>query len=457
MNIIIVGTGIVGMSLAEQLSRQDYHVSVIDSDASLCREINGKLDVFTVTGSGTSPSVLKSAGIENADMVIAVTNSDESNLLVCNFAKQFSVPKRIARVRSNDYTQIDSGISLDALGVTHVIEPEKEVVKSILQYIEIPGLTQAANFQSDTVYLRGCKITSDMPLANMALREIDGIPGYAPMLVVVIIRDGHTVLPTGQAQLLPEDEIIVIMPKESFSSFRELINREKSILEKVIVFGDSFTAVNLVEALKGYADRIVLVDPNSEHGQSVAGKLDGVEVLNGDCTSVDVLQDIHVGNVDFFIAAGNDSEDNIMASLMAKAEGAKEVIAVRNDSRYLGLFGSLGLDHIINPREITSEKILESIHMLHIGGFLKLRNIDLEVIRFKAERNSRITGKPLRKLDMLFKKSIVISGVLRDGRMIVPNGDTVINENDEVLVVCGHENVGVLNRLCRSGLPGIHM
>ena len=452
MNIIIVGAGIVGFSLAEQLSSQQYHVSVIDSNVSLCQELNSKLDVFTVAGPGSSPSSLMSAGISNADMVIAVTPSDETNLLICNFAKQFGVAKRIARIRSDDYTQADSGISLESLGVTHVVEPEKEVVKSILQHIELPGSTQTANFQSDAVYLRGYKVTPDMPLANKTLREIDQIPGYLPMLVVAIIREGNVILPTGDARLLPDDEIIVIMPKESFASFRELINREERKLEKVIVFGDSLIAAHLVKALKGLVGRITLVDPNEEHGQSVAGKLDGVEVLHGDCTDTDILQEVHVKDTDFFIAAAKDSEDNIIACMLAKAEGAKEVIAIRDDSRHMELFESLGLDHVIIPKKITSEKIIESIHKLPIGGLLKLRNIDLEVTYFQAERNSRITGKPLRKLDKLFKKSIVISGVLRNGRMIIPNGDTVIKENDEVLVLCRHDHIEAVKRLFRGGV-----
>lgn len=452
MNIIIVGMGVVGSSLAEQLSNQNFRVSAIEADAGLCAELNGTLDVMTVAGSGSDPALLKSAGVEKADMVIAVTPSDETNLLTCHFAKQFGVPQRIARISSREYTRAGSGISIEALGVTHVVEPEREVVKSILQHVELPGATQTVNFQGDTVYLRGYKIASDMPISGKALRDIDKIPGYFPMRVAAIIRAGHAVLPTGDASLLPGDEMIAVMPSESFSGFMTLINRHPANLEKVVVFGNSLTAVHLAAALKALVARVILVDPDKEHGQAAADGLEGVEVLHGDCTKADVLQEVYVKNADFFVAALKDNEDNVMSALLAKAEGAKEVIAIRNEARHTELFQALGLDHIISPKRITSDKIMEIIHLAPIGRLLKLHGIDLEVMYFKAERKSRIVGKPLRKLERLFKKAIVISGVVRDGKLIIPDGDTVVRENDDVLVLCGRKSSEAAGRLFKPGM-----
>ncbi len=452
MNIIILGMGVVGSSLAEQLSRQNHKISAIEIDAALCKEINGKLDVFAIPGSGSDPTLLKKAGVENADMVIAVTPVDEINLLICHFAKQLGVPKRIARVSSRVYNHPGSGVNLETLGVTHVVEPEREVVKSIMQHIELPGATQTANFQGDTVYLRGYRIASDMPLADKPLRDIDKIPGYMPMRVAAIIRDKRTVLPTGDARLLPGDEMICVMPAASFSGFMTLVNRQAAQLEKVIVFGDSLVALHLAATLRHVVERVVLVDPVEEHGLAAAYDLNGVEVLHGDCTNADDLQDVHVDNADFFIGATKDSEDNVMSALLAKAEGAREVLAIRNDARHLGLFESLGLDHIISPKKITTEKIMETINIAPIGRLLKLRNIDLDVLYFKAEKKSRVIGKPLRELNKLFKNAIVISGVVRNDQLLIPDGNTAIEENDDVLVLCGHESVRATERIFKAGI-----
>ncbi len=454
MNIIIAGMGVVGSSLAEQLSNQDHKISAIEIDAVRCKATSGKLDMFTIPGSAIDPAVLKKAGIANADMIIAVTPVDEINLLVCHFAKQFGVPKRVARVSSRAFNHPGSGISLETLGVTQVVEPEREVVKSIMQHIELPGATQTANFQGDTVYLRGYRISADMPVADQPLRDIDKLPGYMPMRVAAIIRDRCAVLPTGDARLLPGDEMISVMPAASFSGFMSLVNREAAKLEKVVVFGDSLIAVHLAATLKHLVERVILVDPIEEHGMAAAYDLNGVEVLHGDCTDSDELQEIHVDNADFFIAATKDSEDNVMSALLAKAEGAKEVLAIRNDGRHSELFESLGLDHIISPKKITTDKIMETIHIAPIGRLLKLRNVDLEVLYFKAEKRSRVVGKPLRELNKLFKNSIVISGVVRNDQLLIPDGNTVILENDDVLVLCGHDGAKAAGRLFNAGITG---
>ncbi len=452
MKIVIVGAGTVGFTLAEDLSEQRHHVSVIESRSELCQDIDSRLDVLTVSGSGASPSALQIAGIRDADMLIAVTPSDQVNLLACNFAKQYGVAKRIARIASEEYTRPDSVISLTDIGVTHVIEPEREVVKSILQYIELPGVTETANFQSDNVYLRGYRIGPGMPIANKTLAEVTQLAGPAPLLIVVIIRDGRSVLPTGNQRLLPGDEIVAIMPRESFKTFKQLLNVEDSKLRKVIVSGDSLTAVHLVEQLRDLVERVILVDPDESHARKTAANLSNVEVLHGDSTNTEILQELHIETANFFVAAGKDTEDNVMSCLLAKAEGAKEVVAINNSDRHTRLFHSLGLDHIINPRKITAQRIISSILRVPIRAHLGLEKVNMEVLRATAEKSSRIVGTPLRKLDGLFKKSIVIGAIMREDQVIIPQGDTTVEENDEVLVLSRQEDAKLVRRLFKPGL-----
>ena len=447
MKIVIVGAGMVGYSLAEHFSGLNHNITVIERDKTLCEHVSGKLDVFVVEGTGSSPAILDEAGISSADMVIAVTPSDETNLLVCNFAMQNGVKKRITRVKSDIYTTDTPNVSLEELGVTSVIEPEREVMKRILQYVELPDVLETANFQSNDIYLRGYRITEDMPVAHKTLAEVRHMAETAPMLFVVIVRKGKSLPPTGDQKLLPGDKIVAIMPKESFKAFRLLINRKASKMKKIVVSGDSLTAIHLAEALKPLCEQVILADPDPDHGHMAASMLSGVEVFHLDCTNSDMLEEINIGQADCFIAAGKDAEDNIMSCLLAKAEGAGMVIALRDDNRYDRLFASLGMDHIIYPQEITLNAIIEKIQMVSIGAHLKLKTADVEIKRLRIRKNSPVTGKSLQQLDKLFKKAIIIGCIIRENSVIIPWGDTAIEENDEVMVLSPKENINLVNRL----------
>ncbi|MBD3318073.1 MAG: Trk system potassium transporter TrkA [Chitinivibrionales bacterium] len=452
LNIIIVGAGTVGLSLAEHLKARGDSIAIVEQDPELASSLSSRLDAFTVAGVGASPNALLDAGIRKADMVIAVTPRDDTNLVVCNFAKQLGVRKRIARISSTEYTDPHAAVSLKEMGVTHVIEPEEELVRKVMQYLELPGVTESANFQFENVYLRGYRITADMPVANRSLPELNELTGPSPMLAVLIIRDGKSVLPTGSERILPGDELIMVMPSESLPAFRRMVNQPTGKLRKVVISGDSLTAILLARAVRKLCERVILVDPDPKHGEMAAAELDGVEVLEGDCTNVQVLQDIQVKGAAFFIAAGKDSEDNVMSCLLAKAEGAREVIAISNTDRHIELFHSLGLDRIISPRQITAQTIINNIIKVPIGALLKLKNVDVEVVRFVAERDSRIVDKPLRSVEGLSRKSVIIGAAVRGDEVIIPGGNTIIRPGDEVLVFCQPRNSNWVRKLFKAKL-----
>ncbi|MDP8299810.1 MAG: Trk system potassium transporter TrkA [Candidatus Tantalella remota] len=449
MRMVIVGAGMVGYSLAEYFAGLNHNITVIEKDKALCEHINNKLDVFVVEGVGSSPAVLDEADIKSADLVIAVTPSDETNLLVCNFAMQNGVKKRIARVKSNLYTKNTPNISLEELGVTSVIEPEREVMQRILQYVELPDVLETANFQSNNIYLRGYRITEDMPIAHKTIAEVRKMADDSPLLFVVLVRSGESLLPRGDQKLLPGDKIVAIMPKDSFKTFLSLINRKASKMGKIIISGDTLTAVHLAEALQPLCDQVILADPDLEHGRAAAAELNGVEVFHIDSTDTDMLEEMNISHADCFIAAGGDAEDNIMSCLMAKVEGAKMVIALREDNRYDRLFTTLGMDHIICPQEITLNAIIEKSQMVSIGAHLKLKTADVEILRIKVRKESPAAGKSLQDLDKIFKKSITIGCIIQGNSVIIPQGDTVLKENDEVMVLSRKENIKLINKVFR--------
>ncbi len=447
MKIVIVGAGTVGYSLARYFSALNHNITIIERDKELCEEINNKLDVFVIEGIGSSPEILDQAGINSADLVIAVTPSDETNLLICNFAMQNNVKKRIARVKSSLYTYPTPTVSIEKLGVTNLIEPEREVMKRVLQYVELPDVLETANFQSNNIYLRGYRISEDMPIANKTLMEIDEMSGPNQILFLVIVRSGKSLPPRGHQKLKPGDKVVAIMPKKSFKAFCSLINHKNSKIKKIVVSGDTLTAIHLAEALKPMCEQVILADPDLEHGRKAASLLEGVNVFHIDSTQSDMLEEINIEHVDCFIGAGQYAEDNIMSCLLAKVEGAKTVIALRNDTRYDKLFISLGMDHIIYPQEITLNAIIEKIQMVSIGTHLKLKSVDIEILRIEIKKNSPVTGKPLKQLRRLLKRTITIGCIIKGDSVIIPRGDTIINESDEVLVLSDKSNIDLVNKI----------
>jgi len=324
--------------------------------------------------------------------------------------------------------------------------PKGGVVERILQYVELPNVMETANFQSNQIYLRGYRITEDMPIANKTLMEIKIMAETNPILFVVIVRGGRNIPPAGDQVLLPGDKIVAIMPRESFATFRALINSKAVKMNKIVVSGNTLTAIHLADALKPLAEKVVLADPDHDHGHMAASILEGVDVLYGDSTDAGVLDEINVKDADCFIAAG-DQEDNIMSCLMAKAEGARMVIAIREDDRYSSLFDSIGLDHVINTREITLNAIIERIQTVSIGTYLKLKSTDTDVIRLKAGKHSSVAGKPLKELEKYFRRSVIIGCIIREGNVIIPWGGTVIEKGDEAIIFCKKEQLKSVNKL----------
>lgn len=451
MNIIIIGGGSVGYALAERLAESKNHITLIDRNTELQSKIGSKLDVYPVTGAATDPIVLEEAGIKNTDMVIAVTPYDDTNILCCNFARQYGVPKRIARIKSPHYSD-GSAISLEEAGVTSVIEPENEIVRSIKQYVELPGATEASNFQNDNVLIRGYKIKEEMLIAGKTLLDITKEYNLTELLIVAIIRNGKSVTPTGNDKILPGDEIIAILTRDSLPIFRKLLGVTEAKLKKVVISGDALTSVHLAKALESMAEKIVMVDPDEDHARFAAQELQKADVLHGDCTYIEVLQDINVGDASFFIAAGRDAEDNIMAALLAKSEGASEVIAVTDNERHTHIFRNLGIDHLINPRGITMQKIIANIFRVPIGSLLKFKNVDIEVSRFIAKKKSKITNMPLHEIRGLTRKSLIIGCIFRGDEVVIPSGNTVIEENDEVLVICQKDDLKIAEKFFKSGI-----
>ncbi|MFH1675107.1 MAG: Trk system potassium transporter TrkA [Pseudomonadota bacterium] len=447
MRIVIVGAGVVGYSLAEQLSHELHDISLVEQDSSTCNTISEKMDLRVVQGTASSPDILKQAGIDSADMVIAVTPNDEINILVCGLAEQYGVKKRIARIRNQEYSDPGSEVDVSRLGVTQVIQPERVVVDAILQFIESPGALDAANFQNSNILLRGYEVLPGMPVAGQSLKEISSMAGPHLLLVVTIVRQGKAIIPTGDLIVEPGDQVFALFPRESLDTFLSLVNRSRKSVKRVVIAGNGLTSVYLASALEKMIDGTVYVASDYKEGERLAEMFHNVEVLYGDCMEVDTLQEVHVGKADFFVATGKTTENNIMSALLAKAEGAKEVISISIDPRYNKLFHSIGIDHVISPRLTMAREIMEVVRRGQIGAATRIRDVDIEIIRIIAGKKSRVVGRPLQDVWKNVKVESLVGGIIRNDTMIIPDGNTVIEPGDDVIVITHTKNKNVIQKL----------
>jgi len=450
MRIIIVGGGVVGFSLAEHLLNDGHNLTLIELDPKLCQQLSEKLDMQIINGSGSSPKILKEAGIKETDMVLAVTPNDEVNIVVCSIANLYNVPRRIARLRDRAFSEESEHLNLEKLGITSVIHPEKALVDHIVQFMNTPHAVESANFENGKILLRGYYVTEDMELANKTPMEIRQEMEDDIVLFAAIAREGKGMIPSGDTVIEPGDILYTLFPRESLDRFLQLVNIERKKNRKIIITGNSYATLELAQTIEKENYGITLIDADPEHAKKAAHLLSGVQVIEGDATDADILKEMNVDNASFFISISDAAEYNMFSSILAKAEGAHEVIAISTESRHDKLFNSIGIDHVINPRLITAREILEIVSRGQIGAAVKLTDVDIEAIRFTVEPGSFMANSVVKRIARKLKKGSIIGVVVRGDKMIIPNGETIVEADDHVIMITRHKNIPSLSKLFKT-------
>lgn len=452
MRIIIVGGGVVGSSVAEYLLRDGHALAMIETDPSLCARLSDKHDLQILNGSGSSPKLLREAGVENADLIVAVTPNDELNMVVCSIAAQYGVSQRIARLRDREFRKSNPAFDISKMGITDVIHPEKVMVDHILQYVATPHAVESANFEDGRVLMRGYRIRDNMALAGKTPREIREEITPEVVLFAAIVRDGKGMIPDGNTRFEAGDIVYALFPRESLERFMSLVGQEKMKTRKIIVTGASYALMEMSRALEDSEHKVVVVDPDLEQAKIVAGMFDGIEVIHGDCTDLDLLREINVASASFFISVAPEADYNMLSALLAKAEGAHEVIATSGETRHDRLFRSIGIDHVINPRLTAAREILEIISRGHISAVVQLANVDIEAVRFNVEADSEIVGMKIKSVAKRLKKGTIVGVIVRHGSLLLPDGETIVEAGDHLIVITRHANLATVAKLFKS--PG---
>lgn len=450
MKVVICGAGQVGTSIAQHLASENNDVTVIDQDAALIRKITETLDVRGIHGLASLPNVLEEAGARDADMLIAVTYSDEVNMVACQIAHSlFNVPSRIARIRQQAYLQpIWADLfSRENMPIDHIISPEREVANAISRRLQVPGAFDVVPMADHMVRVVGVRCNADCPIVNTPLRQLTSLFSDLSIVVVAIIRNDRGIVPRSDDHMLPGDDVYFVCDADHLSRAMAAFGHEEEEGRSVIIAGGGNIGLMLAEKIEAEHSgvSVKVIEYNRERAKLVAQTLDHTMVLNGDALDPEILEEANVAKTETFVAVSNDDEVNIIGSLLAKRAGAARTVALINKGTYASLITTLGIDAVVNPRAITVSTILQHVRRGRIRGVYSLRADFGEVIEAEALETSSLVGRPLREAKL--PAGVVIGAVYRDGKVTVPRGDTVIQTGDRVVLFATYEVVKKVEKL----------
>lgn len=450
MKVIVCGAGQVGFHIARYLASEGNDVTVIDVDPSLVEKISDTLDVQGVVGFASHPDVLDRAGARDADLVIAVTFSDEVNMVACQVAHSlFDVPTKIARVRQQSYLQpiwtelfTRSHMPIDA-----IISPEIEVARAVMRRLEIPGAFDAIPLSDGLITLIGVRCDADCPVINTPLRHLTALFPELHISVVGILRNDRKIVPTPDEQMLPGDEVYFVADTKHLARALAAFGHEEKAARRLIIVGGGSIGLYLAQALeeRHRSVEVKLIEIDRKRAAFVSQMLPKTVVINGDALDVDILAEANVKATETIIAVSNDDEVNILASLLAKRFGCERSVTLINKTTYAPLIGTLGIDAVVNPRTITVSTILQHVRRGRVRSVHSLSDGFGEIIEAEALETSTLVGPPLRQAKL--PAGVIVGALVRDGEVVIPHGDTVVRPNDRVVIFAAAEAVKKVEKM----------
>ena len=440
LKIIIVGAGKVGTTLVAQLSREGHDITIVDKDATKVNDITSTHDVMGCVGNGASYLTQVEAGVKDADLIIAVTESDELNLLCCTIAKQFSDCAAISRLRNPDYSR-EAKYLRDKLGLSMIINPDLEAAKVMARTIYLPAALEARSFAHGQALIVKIKIPEGNILDKMTIAEL-GAKITNDILICGVEREGTVVIPGGSYQLCAGDVITIVATSKEQQSFLKSIGLVTNQVKNAMIIGGGRSAYYLSDILIKKGIGVKIIEQNLERCEKLNDLLPKAVIINGDGTNTELLLDEGIESTDAFIPLTGIDEQNSMLALHAKKISSAKLITKINRTGFIDIINSLDLGSVFYPMFITSDMILAYVRARtaapgsNIETVYHLFDARAEAITFKVTDDSKVTGKPLK--DLKIKDNTLISYIGHEGEAIIPTGNDVISKGDTVMVVTMH-------------------
>ena len=459
MNIIICGAGRVGFTIAKLLSEQGHSITVIDQSSEDIQKINDTLDVRAIVGKATYPTILEKANATETDMIIAVTRNDEINMLICQIAFSiFKIPKKIARIRSQDYlnSKFTRVFNKENLPIDVIISPEIEIAKSIQRKLEAPGALDSVPFADNKIRLLEILINKNCKLIDIKLNELTRKFPNLDANIIGLIRDDKFIIPKKIDEVKYNDKIYVIINSSQMVETLDAFGHNEKISKKILIIGGGNIGFNLAKNLEASLDsvRVKIIEKNKERAEFLASELNNTIIINGDGLDEEVLAEANLEEAETVLALTNDDEDNLMVSVLvekfAKDEKNledKRTMALINKPNYSLLQSSLKIDDLIDPRMNTVSSILKHIHKGTIETAYTILNGEYEVIEAEIIETSELINKELKNSNL--PDEIRIGAVLRNEKVIIPRSNYVFQKEDRVVFLAKKDSISVVENLFR--------
>ncbi|MFH1153012.1 MAG: Trk system potassium transporter TrkA [Pseudomonadota bacterium] len=446
MRIIIVGAGEVGYHIASRLAFENKDVVVIDKDPVAIRRVSDELDVQVINASGSSPKVLEEAGIREAEILLAVTNSDESNLVACLVANMLSpTTKKLARIRNAGFDEYHEVFKQQPPHIDAVINPEIEVVKTIYRLMKVPGAVDVGEFAEGRVMFVGIRLDAASPMAGARLMDFPKMFGAARPLIAAVLRNEELIIPRGDDKLRPGDLVYFICEKSNLTHTTKLFGKHVRPLRRVIIVGGGRIGKRLAGLLEKESVQTKIIEINRDRCNELARKMNKTIILHGDGSDQKLLLEENVGDTDVVVSLTHDEESNILVSLLAKNLGALSTITKVSKFSYFPLMSIIGLQKVVSPRLSAISSILQVIRKGKILSAVSVLNEDAEVIEAIALETSDITRKPLKKI--AFPKGALLVSIIRKDEIMIPTGDSIVEPDDRIIMFAQRQAVAKLEKL----------
>lgn len=450
MRVIICGADLVGSSIAAYLSKEDNDVTVIDPEGYRLEQIHNIMDVNTVTGHASDPDILNAAGANECDLIVAVTENDEINMIACQIGHSlFGIPKKIACIRRQAYLDPSWSnlFSRAHMPIDVIISPETLVAQSIVQKLAIPGTTTAIRLAEGKAHLIGVICMEDCPVLHTQLCQLDKLFPDLSFSIVSIARGTQNIIPDDDDMLEVGDEAYIIVDSKHLRRLMAAFGHLEKEARRIIISGGGNIGMSLIKKLQKEVSGLQLkvIEHNEKRAQYLSEQLENIIILNGSTLEREIMDEASVATAETYIALMNDDESNILGSLLAKQYGCQRVVTLVNNHAYYPLVGPLGVDVMVSPKSIIVASIMQHVRRGRIKGIHTIRDGEFELMEIEISDTSSIANKNIQDLEL--PSGVVIGAIVRDGEVIMPKNNGSILPKDHIIILASSEKARLVEKM----------